>query len=129
MAQVGRIYCSNGDYHDKVGARKGGTRFDRVLSSIISAAAIVLAEAVCRNGLGGRRWRLVWRQITAFYLIPMDFSDSKGRLGFGGHIDCHRYGAAGLPGEPGDVAGVTGTTARCSITCGGWAASLRMCGS
>ena len=51
----------------------------------------------------------------------MDFSDSKGGLGFGGHIDCHRYGAAGLPGEPGDVAGVTGTTARYLITCGGWA--------
>ena len=102
MAQAGRIYCSNGDYHDKVGARKGGTRFDRVLSSIIGAAAIGLAEAVCRNGLGGRRWRLVWRQITAFYLIPMDFSGGKGRLGFGGHVDCRHYGVAGLPGEPGD---------------------------
>ena len=119
--QVDRIYCGNGDYHDKVGAGEGGTRFDRVLYSIIRAAAIGLAESACRNGLGGRRWHLVWRQITAFYLIPIDFSGGKGRRGFGGHIDCCHYGVSGLPGEPGDVAGVTGTTARYLITCGGWA--------
>ena len=59
----------------------------------------------------------------------MDFSGGKGRLGFGGHIDCHRYGAAGLPGEPGDVAGVTGTTARYLITLRRLGYAPRMCGS
>ena len=49
--QAGRIYCDNGDYHDKVGAGEGSTAFDRVLSFIIKAAAIGLAEAACRNGL------------------------------------------------------------------------------
>ena len=49
--QVERIYCGNGGYHDKVGAGEGGTAFDRVLSFIIKAAAIGLAEVACRNGL------------------------------------------------------------------------------
>ena len=59
----------------------------------------------------------------------MDFSGGKGYLGFGGHIDCRYYRVAGLPGEPGDVAGVTGTTARYLITCGGRAAGPQMRGS